>query len=137
MTKRNEISVTVRPVDPKRWHDFPLPTVMLREAEHSAVVAGILALLDDYFLAPEELARRWKIEVQTLANNRRCQRGLPYVKVNRLVRYRLSDVLRVEIQGSTGPIPPRQGGAYLRSRAAFDDKLPLSQRTCPECGAYR
>lgn len=45
------------------------------------------------YLSEKEIAKITGISVQTLRNHRCQRRGLPYVKLARLVRYNLSDVL--------------------------------------------
>lgn len=58
---------------------------------------------DEMFLAPEELALRWQLEPQTLANKRANGEGIPYTKLpSGSVRYRLSDVLEAERDGHHG-----------------------------------
>lgn len=52
--------------------------------------------MTDLFLTPAELARRWRVSVQTLANWRSRQSGPPYVKLGRRVLYRFSDVETIE-----------------------------------------
>jgi hypothetical protein len=46
----------------------------------------------DAHLTPSELARRWTTTVQSLANMRYRGGGPRWIKVGRLVRYRLTDV---------------------------------------------
>lgn len=46
----------------------------------------------DAHLTPSELARRWKTTVQSLANMRYRGGSPRWIKVGRLVRYRLADV---------------------------------------------
>ena len=55
----------------------------------------------DELLTTEELAERWKISVWTLIEWRRDRNSskLPYVKIGRAVRYRLSDVEEMEARG--------------------------------------
>ena len=43
-------------------------------------------------LSPKQLAQRWGISLKTLANHRSRKSGLPYHKINSLVRYRMDDV---------------------------------------------
>lgn len=45
------------------------------------------------------LASRWSISIRTLQNRRVSGRGIPFVKIGRSVRYRLADVVAVEISG--------------------------------------
>jgi hypothetical protein len=48
---------------------------------------------DHVHLPPGEVSKLIDRAPQTLANDRFLGRGIPYVKIGRLVRYRLSDVL--------------------------------------------
>ena len=43
-------------------------------------------------LTTRDLAQRWQVHVGSLANDRSAGRGVPYVKIGGVVRYRLSDV---------------------------------------------
>lgn len=55
------------------------------------------------YLTPQELADRWRIETMTLANQRSRGEGLPYLKTpSGSIRYKLSDVLRAEAEGTRG-----------------------------------
>jgi hypothetical protein len=53
-------------------------------------------------LTPGQLAERWQCSAQTLANMRYREQGPRYVKVGRLVRYRLVDVETYEEQHAGG-----------------------------------
>lgn len=50
----------------------------------------------DYFLNEYELAERHKRSVKTVRNERLRGAGVPFVRIGRSVRYRLSDVERFE-----------------------------------------
>lgn len=51
------------------------------------------------YLRPSELADRWRISTQKLANDRCAGRGLPYTKVGgSVVLYALADVEEFEAQ---------------------------------------
>jgi len=50
----------------------------------------------DRLLTEQELAQRQGRAVKTLQNDRVFGRGVPFVKLGRSVRYRLSDVLAYE-----------------------------------------
>jgi hypothetical protein len=79
----------------------PIPAGLL--AEHHA---PILALLSDTLLTADQVAARWQQSPQTLANARRSNTSLPFLKLPRSghVRYRLSDVIAAELAGMRGPI---------------------------------
>ena len=58
-----------------------------------------------------ELAQRHGLSIKTLQNQRVAGGGVPFLKLGRTVRYRLSDVLEFERQSlrhSTSQLPPRQ-----------------------------
>ncbi len=48
------------------------------------------------YLTTKQLADRWGYRPNTLEIQRTTGKGLPYVKIGRLVRYRLSDVIAHE-----------------------------------------
>ena len=55
--------------------------------------------LKEVYLTEKEVAAITKDALSTLRNNRHVGRGLPYIKRNRSVRYRLSDVI-ASMEGS-------------------------------------
>lgn len=62
-------------------------------------------------LTPRELAARWGLSVHTLENWRSAKRGPQFIKVGRLVRYRLPAVEQFEQEGqvaapASSPAPP-------------------------------
>lgn len=53
--------------------------------------------LDDMYMTAAELAARWRVAPESLANARSRGEGLPYTKVNGgSVRYRVADVIAAE-----------------------------------------
>jgi hypothetical protein len=58
------------------------------------------SVLDDQLITDQELAKRWSCSPKTLRNQRSQGQGCPYVRLGRMVRYRLSDVVAFEAQGS-------------------------------------
>lgn len=52
--------------------------------------------MEDTFLTPKELAMRWKITEQTLANWRSLDRGPPCIRISNRVLYRLVAVIEYE-----------------------------------------
>lgn len=52
--------------------------------------------VDHFHLTQGQLADRWSISHKTLEANRLKGVGVPWIKIGRLVRYRLSDVLAYE-----------------------------------------
>lgn len=53
---------------------------------------------DNIFLTEQELADRWKITVSGLIQ-RRSAGTLPFLKIGRAIRYRLSDIQEIENKG--------------------------------------
>lgn len=51
---------------------------------------------DTFLLTERDLARRWQVAEKTLRNARVSGTLVPYVKIGRLCRYRLADVLAFE-----------------------------------------
>ena len=49
--------------------------------------------IEDY-LTEKEVSRTTKFSIQTLRNHRHESRGIPYLKINKSVRYRPADVKR-------------------------------------------
>ena len=64
---------------------------------------------NDAYLTQEELSARWKITSRTLEQHRWRGIGCPYVKIGRLVRYRLSDVIAYELARTVSS--SNEGGA--------------------------
>jgi hypothetical protein len=58
---------------------------------------------DDRLLSPEDIADRWQIARQSLANMRSRGRGPAFVKIGGRVRYRWSDVVAYERAGFRDP----------------------------------
>lgn len=57
---------------------------------------------DEIFLMAEEVAARYRCSLSSLANHRVARTGLPWVKINGRVLYRVSDHLTIEQAGSRG-----------------------------------
>lgn len=78
--------------------------------------------LDDFLMTPEELALRWRQDVGTLANLRSKNLGLPSIKLpSGAVRYRASDVLDAEINGTRG-ITANQVAKVVMTYPDLNDK---------------
>ena len=58
--------------------------------------------MDDKLLTRLELARRWKVSIGTLKRRERAKILYPVRLDGRVIRYRLSDVLRTEEEGYAG-----------------------------------
>jgi hypothetical protein len=73
----------------------------------------------EQLLTSIELAQRWRVSTKTLANQRWLGEGPPFVRLGRVVRYRMSDVLAMEgaarvapaeASSSLHPVVHRSGG---------------------------
>ena len=58
--------------------------------------------MDDELLTRLELARRWKVSIETLKRRERAGILRPVRLDGRVIRYRVSDVLRIEEEGYGG-----------------------------------
>ena len=58
--------------------------------------------MDDKLLTRLELARRWKVSIETLKRRERAKVLRPVRLEGRIIRYRMSDVLRIEEEGYAG-----------------------------------
>ncbi len=54
---------------------------------------------EDSLLTRRELARRWKVSIETLKRRERTKILRPMRLDGRIVRYRMSDVVRIEQEG--------------------------------------
>ena len=58
---------------------------------------------DEMLVTPQELAARWRVTDDSLANLRSRKMGLPFVKLpSGPIRYRVSDILAAELEGYRG-----------------------------------
>ena len=55
--------------------------------------------IEDRLLTRRELARRWKVSIETLKRRERTKILRPMRLDGRIVRYRMSDVVRIEQEG--------------------------------------
>jgi hypothetical protein len=62
----------------------------------------LLETTDDKLLTRLELARRWKISIETVKRRERAKVLRPVRLDGRIIRYRMSDVLRIEEDGYAG-----------------------------------
>jgi hypothetical protein len=58
--------------------------------------------MEEMLLTRSELARRWKVSIETLKRRERARILRPVRLDGRVIRYRLSDVLRIEEEGYGG-----------------------------------
>ena len=62
--------------------------------------------MKESLLTRRELADRWKVSIETIKRRERARVLRPLRLEGRIVRYRMSDVVRVEMEGDIGA----QGG---------------------------
>ena len=62
--------------------------------------------VEESLLTRRELADRWKVSIETIKRRERARVLRPLRLEGRTVRYRMSDVVRVEMEGDIGA----QGG---------------------------
>lgn len=78
------------------------------------VYAPLVSLLKEVLLKPKDVAARWGQSEDHLSSMRRQRSGLPFIRLpsksvsKGSVRYRLSDVISVEIMGTFGPLTLKQ-----------------------------
>lgn len=53
-------------------------------------------------LRTEEVAKHWRMATQSLHNARRLATAPPSIKIGNQVRYRMSEILRIELNGQRG-----------------------------------
>jgi hypothetical protein len=58
--------------------------------------------MDETLLTRSELAKRWKVSIETLKRRERAKVLRPVRLDGRVIRYRLRDVLRIEEEGYAG-----------------------------------
>ena len=66
-----------------------------------------LSALDECFYTPAELAARWRTHASTFANKRAQGVGLRFTKIDGKVLYRMSDIIRAELDGCVDVGLPR------------------------------
>ena len=67
---------------------------------HTEIGAGVR--VDDKLLTRVELARRWKVSIETLKRRERTKTLRPVRLDGRIIRYWMSDVLQIEEEGYGG-----------------------------------
>ena len=80
--------------------------------------------MNQEFLSELDLAARWAMSSKTLTRWRSVRRGPPFVKLGKMVRYAMSDVLEFERNGLRKPLPkpvlevpvPQDNGPQLTVR---------------------
>ena len=58
---------------------------------------------DGDFLSRLDLARRWKVSIETIKRRERARILRPVKLDGRIIRYRMSDIRRIEEEGSNWP----------------------------------
>jgi hypothetical protein len=58
--------------------------------------------MEETLLTRSELAKRWKVSIETLKRRERAKILRPVRLDGRVIRYRMSDVLRIEEEGYDG-----------------------------------
>ena len=58
--------------------------------------------VEQSLLTRRELADRWKVSIETIKRRERARVLRPLRLEGRIVRYRMSDVVRVEMEGDIG-----------------------------------
>lgn len=67
---------------------------------------GLSETMEESLLTRRELADRWKVSIETIKRRERARVLRPLRLEGRIVRYRMSDVVRIEMEGDVGA----QGG---------------------------
>lgn len=76
-----------------------------RKIVSAEVYKPLTDMMFETLVTPGELAAHWRYTDDHLSNLRRAGRGLPFLKLpSGGVRYRASDILTAEIQGTGGPL---------------------------------
>ena len=60
---------------------------------------GLGETMQDSLLTRRELADRWKVSIETIKRRERARVLRPLRLEGRIIRYRLSDVMRIEQEG--------------------------------------
>ena len=58
--------------------------------------------MEETLLTRGELAKRWKVSIETVKRRERAKVLRPVRLEGRIIRYRMSDVLRIEEEGYAG-----------------------------------
>lgn len=83
--------------------------------------AALVAMADELFITPKELAARWGVSVARLGQLRAKRKGPAWVKIaGGGVRYRLSDVVAHERAGEGGPLSVDRLRAAIETLPDFD-----------------
>lgn len=104
---------------------MPLP---IPPAASAPAFAPIARLLQDRLVAPRLLAERWGYTDDHLSNLRRARHGIPWIRLplgpkgsKGGIRYRLSDIVIAELEGSFGPVNMERVHLAIASCPALTD----------------
>ena len=92
----------------------------VNEAQARLIAARVADLLRETgvvtpeYLTPRQASQFLSIPERTLEDmRRRAPDGIPFVRVNQLVRYRVTDIINwMEARRWTGPGPGKRGGGH-------------------------
>jgi hypothetical protein len=62
---------------------------------------GLGEAMEDSLLTRRELADRWKVSIETIKRRERARVLRPLRLEGRIIRYRMSDVMRIEREGDS------------------------------------
>lgn len=62
---------------------------------------GLRETMEDSLLTRRELADRWKVSIETIKRRERARVLRPLRLEGRIIRYRMSDVMRIEREGDS------------------------------------
>jgi hypothetical protein len=81
-------------------------------------------LLDGAMVTSRQLAQRWNLSEQTLANDRTAGKNLPFVRLpGGSVRYYVSEIMAAELAGARGPLSIDRVALELAAMAEVSDTL--------------
>ena len=63
----------------------------------------LVKTMEDSLLTRRELADRWKVSIETIKRRERARVLRPLRLEGRIIRYRMSDVMRIEREGDSWP----------------------------------
>ena len=63
----------------------------------------LVKTMEDSLLTRRELANRWKVSIETIKRRERTRVLRPLRLEGRIIRYRMSDVMRIEREGDSWP----------------------------------
>jgi len=64
-------------------------------------IEGRSETMEDSLLTRRELADRWKVSIETIKSRERARVLRPLRLEGRIIRYRMSDVVRIEQEGGS------------------------------------